>query len=71
MIKEFLSVAQHSGLNTNLSILDPMLKKWTPTDSGALKINTNVTFSEGKIGIGIFIRNHLGVPLFAKVVPRY
>lgn len=48
-----------------------MLNKWTPPDSSTLKINTGVAFVEGKISIGILIRNHLGVPLLAKVVPRY
>lgn len=34
-----------------------------------MKINTDVTFAERKIGIGILIQNHLGIPLLAKFVP--
>lgn len=35
-----------------------------------LKINNDATFTKAKMGIHILIRNHLGVHIFAKAVPR-
>lgn len=48
-----------------------MLKKCTPLDHDTLKVNTDVAFTEGEIGIYILIRNDLDVLLSAKAVPRY
>lgn len=41
---------------------------WCPLDLGFLKVNTNVAFSEGRIGTTILVRNHLGIPLFANAL---
>lgn len=41
---------------------------WKPPDLGILKINTNMSFSEDEIGIGIIVRNYLGIPLSAKCI---
>lgn len=43
---------------------------WKPPSLGTLKVNTDTSFFEVKIGISILIRNHLGVPSLSKVVPR-
>lgn len=47
----------------------PSLRILMPSDPGILKINTNVSFTDGKIGIGILIRNDLSIPLMAKSLP--
>lgn len=41
-----------------------------PLPQGISKVNTNVAFSDGKIGTGIIIRNYLGIPLFTGVISR-
>lgn len=50
--------------------MTPMLDKWILPDYGTLKINTNVAFIEGKTSIGIIVRNHPGIPLLTKAIPR-
>lgn len=42
---------------------------WKMTNPGILKVNTDMAFSESKIGIGIIVRNHLGVPLITICIP--
>lgn len=39
-----------------------------PTGFRFFKVNTNIAFSEDRIGIGILVRNHRGIPLFAKAL---
>lgn len=47
--------------------ISPPRRHWYPLSLGSLKVNTDVVFSEG---IGIVVRNHLGIPLFAKTIER-
>ncbi|KAI5670611.1 hypothetical protein M9H77_10975 [Catharanthus roseus] len=42
-----------------------------PPNYGTLKINTDVAFLKDKIGIGVIIRNHMGIPLLAKAIPQH
>lgn len=35
-----------------------------------LKVNADVAISEGRIGIGILIRDHLGIHLFGKATQQ-
>lgn len=39
---------------------------WKPPNVGILKINTDVSFTKGKIVIDIIIQNYLGIPYWQK-----
>lgn len=43
---------------------------WKPPHPCTLKGNINVSFSEGKMGIDVLVRNHLGIPLLGKTTPH-
>lgn len=70
MTEEYLALCQHTGNQTIYSSLVPIYKNWTPPNYGTLKINSDDAFIEGKIGISIFIRNHLDIPVLAKAITR-
>lgn len=69
-VEEFSSL---HGASSSISQLGPGLSPnrfWKPPDHGLLKVNMYVVFPNDKIDIGILIRNHLGTPIFARVVPH-
>lgn len=43
---------------------------WKPPNVGCLKVNTDVAFSNDKIGIRLIVRNYQGISLLVKVIPR-
>lgn len=43
---------------------------WKPPNLGTLKVNTDMTISKNKIGIGIIVCINLGILLLAKVISR-
>ncbi|KAI5663685.1 hypothetical protein M9H77_23008 [Catharanthus roseus] len=55
-------------LRSNTSL--PSCNVWKPPNSGYLKVNTDVAFSNNKIDIGIPVSNHLRIPLLTKALPR-
>lgn len=69
--EESLKLPQNSISSSMLphSISSPRI--WKPPDHHILKVNTYVAYFESKIGIGILVRNHLGIPLIAKCIPPY
>lgn len=71
MKEEYLSLSPCEGSHFSSLTMTTMLNKWTLLDYGTLIINTDVAFLEGSIGIAILVRNHLGIPLLAKVVPHF
>lgn len=48
----------------------PSRKIWKPLDRSTPKVNADFGFLESKIGIGILVCNHLGIPLVAEALPR-
>lgn len=68
--KEFLKLT--SSVNVTHAFIFPAhsFQKWIPHNPGFLKANTDISFTLVKIGIGTLVRNHLGVPLLAKAIPR-
>lgn len=69
MTTEYLTLDQHPENLSSLSIFDSLRIFWAPLYYGTLKINTDAAFLEGTIGLGILIRNHLGIPVLAKAIP--
>lgn len=66
MAKEFLSLTKNTLCPPNIIILMFYVENLGLLDYGVLKVNTNIPFFEGKISIGILIRNHLGIPILTK-----
>lgn len=67
---EFLQLHENLPSLLMLSFLPASPRSQKPVDPKILKINTTMAFSEDKIGIGIIVRNHLGILLLAKFIPR-
>lgn len=68
--EEFLNLSHNLAKANNISASTPLIQKQAPLEYEIPKVNTDVTLSSVKINIGLLVRNHLGIPLLAKVMPR-
>lgn len=66
MIEELLRLPRDVNRSSSITLRN----SWIQPEFGTLKVNTDVTFLEGKFDIEILVRNHLGISILAKFVPR-
>lgn len=72
MIEEFLKMSNHITLAMNINTPTSLvLQKWIPSARRVLKVSTDIAISIRKMGIGILVWNHLGIPLLEKSIPLY
>lgn len=65
--EEYLRLHRHNASPTDMRAFCPPQRLWCPPNLDFLKVNFDFAFSEGRIGIGILVRNHLGIPLLLKL----
>lgn len=68
--EEYKSLHHQSVHSNRVSHPSSVQRMWKAPKLGYLNINTNINFFESKIGIGILVRNFLGMPLLARALPH-
>lgn len=68
--EEFLKFTSSVDITHEFISTTHSFQRWIPPNRGFLKVKIDVSFSSGKMNVGILVRNHLGVPLLAKAIPR-
>lgn len=66
---EYLKLIQKHISSHMVHSIESSPRIWKYPNPRNLKIDIDVSFDKGKIGIDIVIRNHFNIPLLAKALP--